>query len=201
MDEIIIESLQNIAQCFANNELAYLALTVKIELPFRDRWACSLYQGQRRFIIAREWRRIDLAILENQEPKALIQLKAMYTFDAVNGNAQGFLENLAMDIENAGAMRGNPAIYGVLLATHPQPETEIPVDYEGVIKYRRGINNALATHNHNNDQITQQAQNRIYEMSPEILGGGNLICASEVNGGVAFGIPTKVLYWVWRKEV
>ena len=44
------------------------------------------------FTVAREWRRTDIAVLENEVPKALIELKAMYTFDAAlyQENINGF---------------------------------------------------------------------------------------------------------------
>jgi hypothetical protein len=75
------------------NELAYLALTSKIEIPIRNKWAYLLHKklGED-FVVSREWRRADLAILESVPvskktkilvPRCLIELKAMYTFEGL----------------------------------------------------------------------------------------------------------------------
>lgn len=84
---LVLECLINQGKTFKKNELAYLALTSKIELPFRDRLAFQIHkhferQTQPMRCASREWKRFDLAILENGEPSCLIELKAMYAFDA-----------------------------------------------------------------------------------------------------------------------
>src|SRR3989344_4463942 len=102
----IKNSLRGIANKFGKNELAFLALTTKIELPFRDRWAYALYQKLNKvgLIVSREWRRVDMAILEKNKQVALIELKAMYTFDALDeaGFYKEAIEQLKMDAVKAG---------------------------------------------------------------------------------------------------
>ena len=85
IETALIKSLQQTSIEFGEDELAFLALTTKIELPLRDRWAYVLYRKLSRsnLIVSREWKRIDLAVLKDKIPLALIQLKAMYTFNAV----------------------------------------------------------------------------------------------------------------------
>lgn len=84
MKNYIINSFTNFVQEFQTNELAYLSLTTKIELPFRDRLAYSLFKelDAKNIIVSREWKRTDLALLQNGLPSVLIELKAMYSFDA-----------------------------------------------------------------------------------------------------------------------
>ena len=94
---------------FGAGELAFLALTSKIELPVRDRLAWSLYKelwpGS---VVAREWRRIDLAILPEghaDEPDALIQAKALYTFDlATSLSLRNYEVAVRADIGKASAV-------------------------------------------------------------------------------------------------
>ncbi len=44
MKEYLIKTLKNLKNEFQQDELAFLALTTKIELPFRDRWSFLLYK-------------------------------------------------------------------------------------------------------------------------------------------------------------
>ena len=146
MNEVLRESLAAIDQEFRKNELAYLALTTKIEHPVRDRWAFYLYEklyGE--IIVSREWKRTDLALLEKSGPKALIELKAMYTFDAAldKNGISGFIKAMEMDeIKASKLATAQTQIYTVLLATHPK--SIVPPRLEGFVKYRSGINKAIS---------------------------------------------------------
>jgi hypothetical protein len=83
----LVEIIRNLQGKFKKNELAYLALTGKIELPLRDKIAFSIqYEFSKDFIVAREWtnkenhKRFDIAIFDkNVEcnfPDYLIEFKA-----------------------------------------------------------------------------------------------------------------------------
>jgi hypothetical protein len=58
VDEIttdaLVRALEASVRSFAPNELAYLALTSKVELPIRDRLAWSLHTALPGKIVARE---------------------------------------------------------------------------------------------------------------------------------------------------
>lgn len=142
---VIIETINDINTQFQSDELAYLALTTKIELPFRHRWAFYLQQKLgTEYIVSREWQRTDIAILKDDKPVMLLELKAMYTFDAVfNPNGiSGYKKRLIDDFNKAKNLAENDTqIYTVLLATAPQ--NIVPQNYDKVIKYRDGINKCL----------------------------------------------------------
>ena len=59
-------------------------MTSKVELPVRDRlaWRLSRDLGDE-FIVSREWRRADIAVLAGGDVVAEIEAQAMYTFDIV----------------------------------------------------------------------------------------------------------------------
>ena len=92
IERILVETLNGLGECFLNEkgkgELAYLALTSKPEFAIRDRLAFELHkQLFPEYIVAREWKRIDMAILRNEdqpEPVAevVVQLKtwSLFTF-------------------------------------------------------------------------------------------------------------------------
>lgn len=183
---------------FQHDELGYLALTTKIELPLRDRWAFSLHKtlGPKGYCIAREWNagsrsRIDLAILKRQVPMVLVELKAMYTFDAVSDKCRhvDFVGKLSTDIERASQVGGDPQVYGVLLAAHP--EKEIDGSYHGIVKYPDPINRAIRQQG-GCDQVKARA---MASVEHAITGLGK-IDSGELHGGQVFGVGVSVLWWL-----
>src|SRR5438105_184489 len=76
----LIAGLRDAAASFDPGELAYLALTSKVEHAVRDRLAWAL--SKRGHCVAREWRRTDLAVLDEAgDPRAALEAKATYTHD------------------------------------------------------------------------------------------------------------------------
>lgn len=97
----LIDIIKNISKSFSENELAYLALTSKIEIPLRDKIAYVLHKKYNKHsLVCREWknkdgsmnshRRIDLAIIDRKSKKAtcLIEFKA---------NSSGVFEKMFED--------------------------------------------------------------------------------------------------------
>ena len=193
MEEMIKNSLASVGNEFRLNELAYLALTTKIEHPLRDRWAFCLYNLlPSTYIVARDWRRTDLAILKEEIPQVLIELKAMYAFDAAldQENISNFCDALDADEAKAKMLADKSTeIYTVLLATHPL--TEVPKTYDRIVKYRNYINKTyrlFAKH----DEIASLAIDAVDRK----LSGKNIVAKGSIKGGSAFGIGTDVLYWL-----
>ena len=193
MKEIITNSLKNVGSEFRSNELAYLALTTKIELPFRDRWAFALHRElPDNFIVSREWNRTDIAIIDDDIPKALIELKAMYTFDAaiLQKNVDAYCEAMERDeIKARKVAKESTEIYTIMLMTHPR--SEVPIRYQKVIKYIPGINKAIRKFS-KASLVAKAATNAIDKK----LSCKNVIAKGSVIGGKAFGIETDVLYWL-----
>lgn len=197
MDDILISSLSTLDSEFQPNELAYLALTTKIELPVRDRWAFRLYRElSDGYTVSREWRRTDLAILSHNGPKALIELKAMYTFDAALDpeGIGGFCDAMESDEHKALKLAdGSGAIYTVLLATHPKGQVDR--ELERVVKYRQGLNRALKIHG-SEEEVARLAEHAVDSR----LEGKYVIAKGVLSGGEAFGVATDVYYWLVRAE-
>ncbi len=84
--DVLVRALKEVS--FEPDELAYLTLTSKPELPLRDRLAWALTKAGHR--VAREWKRTDLAIMNGKgEPLALVELKAAHTCDVSWGGLTG----------------------------------------------------------------------------------------------------------------
>lgn len=196
-EEIIEGSLKETLKEFGKNELAFLALTTKIELPLRDRWAYVLFNklSKSDFIISREWKRTDIAIIKKGSPIVLIEIKALYTFDAINveGYYKKQINYLQADEEKASKLASKDTdIYTVLFVTHPV--SSIPYHLEGVAKYHPGINGAFNKHQNANN-IKKVAVERIKAE----LKGKNLIAEGILKAGSAFGIEIEIIYWILRK--
>ena len=193
MDELLINTINTLESEFREDELALLALTSKIELPWRDRWAYSIHrQIKDAYDVSREWRRTDLAILDDNKPVALIELKAMYSFDATlcDKEINGYCELIQKDEQKALALsNGSCSVYTVLLAAHPH--SSIPAKYDRVIKYRQGINKAMNEHN-TQEQVAAVAQSNV----EACLSHKKIIASGNFMGGKAFGVPASVYYWL-----
>ena len=195
---MLLQSLKGVAGEFRENELVYLALTSKVEHPLRDRWAFALHEKleKRNVYVAREWkRRVDLAIVEkNGDPLFLVELKAMYTFDAILGGGRSGKEMIKFLNEDMGkrkdlAIRGKTRILGVLLVTHPKEE--ISDELRGILKYWQGVNSAF-TRLGSEVEIARVAKTEI----EDFLGRDRIIKRGVLAGGSAFGIETDIFYWV-----
>lgn len=193
MDKLLIETLSACESSFQKDELAYLALTTKIELPIRDRWAFLLYQRlNKKYNVAREWKRTDLAVLDGLAPAALIELKAMYSFDAAlgEGGGQTYVDAIYKDECKARKLSGmNTDIYTVLLSTHPKCHFEKHM--YGIVKYLNYINKAVKEFG-----SAEEVHKRCVDGIRANLRDKNLIGAGELSGGNAFGVDVAVSFWL-----
>ncbi len=195
MQQIITDSLAALDREFQQNELAYLALTTKVEMPIRDKWAYTLYKQLKNkgINVSREWKRTDLAVIERGTPLALVELKAMYSFDAAldpNG-VGGFTDAMEKDEEKAKKLAQSvTSVYTVLLATHPH---SLVTNLSGIVKYDSGINKALVRF-----EGEQGVKSAAIDAVNRKLAGKNVITQGELCGGSAFEVSVSVLYWVIR---
>jgi len=200
MKKTIIKSLKSVEKSFDPGELAYLALTSKIERPIQDRFASQLNTAYKnKYTISREWYRTDVAILDNSSPLVLIELKAMYTFDALNKSSLlSFFEKMKADVVKAKKLakakkiaNQSSEIYTILLATHPMDI--IDKKYDRVIKWLTQVNRAIEL-NSTAKSVKSIAINNVNNLFSE----WNCISKGEIKGGEAFDIKTDVLYWMFK---
>lgn len=179
------------------SELAFLALTSKIELPVRDRMAWSLYKelwpGS---VVAREWRRVDLAILpagRPDEPDALVQAKAIYTFDLVSSpSLRSYEIAILADIGKAAAVSGKDSrTFIITLATHPEVRRPFARELARVVKYMPSINRSLQSHG---DSPAIRA--RAGEAMRERFGSLGEMVSGSIDGGAAFDVAVFLDYWI-----
>ena len=138
-------TLSKISEAFEQDELAYLAVTSKAELPIRDRfaWRLQLALGET-YVVSREWRRADIAVLRGGVPLVQVEAKALYAFDVLSDRSRTrFIEKLAADGIKMAALVPNGTAFLLALITHIDGSIE-PHLRRHVVKYSSGIRGAVA---------------------------------------------------------
>ena len=191
--ELILANMQFLGEDFRPNELAYLALTSKIELPIRDRLAFRLCQRLLEsgdLAVAREWKNHDLAVVTNgSEARLLLEAKAMYSFDLFTSSGSKFVRACSDDRRKLlGASASSPTpptLLTLALVTHPHRADAIPPHWCGVVKYFAGIRRFSGR---SLSDVKQEIlrQFRPPDFPPFALG--------KIDGGVAFGTEVSVVY-------
>lgn len=155
----LANTLSAVSGAFAKNELAYLALTSKAELPIRDRvaWDLQLALGET-YVVSREWRRADIAVLREDLPLVQVEAKALYAFDVLSAKSRAnYLAKLTSDgLKMAGLVPGGTAF---LLALITQVDGAMPAHLgRHVVKYSNWIRAALASEGGNAELVAARAR-------------------------------------------
>ncbi len=133
------ESLSRVGSDFQPDELAFLAATSKVELPIRDRLAWALQRALGAdFTVSREWRRADLAVLENDGVVAQLEAKALYAFNVLQpANRLAYLNRLVADAVKMAALAASDRY---LLSMLVDVRGDIRPEHTAhVVKYSSGI--------------------------------------------------------------
>lgn len=196
IDRELRDALAAIGSEFRSNELAYLATTTKVEASVRDRFAYQLHRDYEDagLIVAREWNRIDLAVLDGKgSPISLVELKAMYSFDALR-NIRLFTSATSDDeVKAHRRAEGHTAVYSLLLVTHLAGT--VPTKFLKPVKYSGGINRALAKHG--DESAVLAGASAAIDVD---LAGRNVVARGKIDGGCAFGLSVSVHYWLVRND-
>jgi hypothetical protein len=151
--QILPTSIDRAGQSFEQGELAFLALTSKVERPFLDRLSYQLYKSldQSTYTVAREFPvlrgvRADIAVLRGTSLLAVIEAKAMSTADCTReeGLRREYPDLLHADLQRyATCGFAGLQVFSLLLGTHllaPPPK-----HLTGIVKYRRLLSQAFRT--------------------------------------------------------
>ncbi|MBN8856561.1 MAG: hypothetical protein BGO55_24080 [Sphingobacteriales bacterium 50-39] len=191
--DILEEEMKKIGKCFAEDELAYLALTSKVEFPIRDKLAYNLYKRfyEKDIIVSREWRRSDLVLLAGGEPAFICELKAAYTFDIFNYH--DYLGLIEKDITKAKSISTSKTeIASLFLTTHVHQI--VNNKFKRVIKYDGGINNALKKFD---------TQLKMIEAAMKIMKDGFshfYMKEGKIECGRAFEYDVEIYYWIFSEQ-
>jgi len=198
--DLIGEHLSSLAESFAADELAFLAMTSKIERPVLDRLAFALSSSlwPSGWLVAREWRgigslRIDLAILRGLVPHVLVEAKSMVSFDCTKqGQGQReYADHLQNDLKRFEKENlPDTQIFSLLLAIHPRDP--IPRALQGVFKYWVGVDRAMRRFA-SEDKIRDACEKNLLRfLRPDIL-----LKSGSISGGTAFEVRMDLLWWLF----
>lgn len=176
------------------SELAYLALTSKIEHPVRDRlaWALHCRLEPMGYVVAREWSRADLAILRDGVPEVLLEAKAFYGFNVARGMAADheYAKKMWEDVVKAHKLAEGVADV-FILALCTTPLVPVPNELGRTVKYHGGVNKALRDFE-SADVVLQGAREHV---TGHLSGLGPTDHVEAVRG-TAFGIDVVVDAWI-----
>ncbi|MDD4878729.1 MAG: hypothetical protein PHO02_06910 [Candidatus Nanoarchaeia archaeon] len=196
IDNAIKNELKSIQIHFKKDELAYLALTSKIELPIRDKIAFRLHKILNTLKVAREWNRTDLVILDSyNKPIRILELKAMYTFDGIDIHKEKdiFPKLLVQDFQkNKKLLQKETKCYSLLLATHPS--AIISKRLQNIVKYSGGINNAFNKYR-TSGAILNNCKKNIKNKLSELFGKEKIIMGT-INAGRCWNNKVEIIYWL-----
>jgi len=139
----IVASLDRLA----NNQTmhpsrAWIAATGKPELSIRDEMGSDIAAHHPNLVVAREWRRHDLAVLGlHGGCLAVIEGTALYDFDLLRGpQSREYRQKLSKDSKK---LRSTKPVLPLLLILMTSVRTEVPAELNGVVKYSGYINSHL----------------------------------------------------------
>ena len=165
---------------FATNELAYLALTSKVENPIRDRvaWAMQSRLGPD-LIVSREWKRRDIGVVEASDTDTAL---AILEFKAGNAGETGvatkFTSWMNSDLAKRRSDDANQDLFWVGLAV--SVTEQVPDSLRHVVKYRN----------------TYKRDHKGHDFFAEMMRQHGDVSNGTLSGGRIFGLSVEVDYWV-----
>jgi hypothetical protein len=203
--EKVLRQLRGLAARFAPNELAYLALTSKVELPVRDKLAFALHADMgNRTQVAREYslRKIaagdflaDIAVMDQTgDPVAFVEAKACYVYDlGPIGQRKRYLQLLQSDQRRHGG-HSRPVL-SLLIATHPL--RVIPSNLKNVVKYANLIELSLRWGKDPPDKVLEGVEDKLRTVqAASSLRPAIPVDRVVLEAGEAFGVPVQVAAWL-----
>ncbi len=187
----VAETMESLEQEFSQDELAYLALTSKVELPIRDRLAYALYRhfgNGDSVLVAREWKRVDLAIIVGQKPEFLLEAKAMYTFNIWDGYRTKFLINVRNDLNKLKDKDSSDAAEKLILVLATDCDESPKKHLDEAVKYSGDLRKY--------DKL-RKSEDEIRIAAREMFDEFEHFSSGKITGGRAFGIEASVYYWLF----
>ena len=216
LDKALAEALRQLGNEFKANRLAHWSLTSKNEQVLCSALASSLHEAfidsaypvtqiRREWPMPRDWPipkdktragSVDVAVLRDAKPAALVEAKAAMSFDLVKGGKKPFpIEAVRKDACKLKFSKFEGARYVLLFVTHNHKTP--PRKYKSAMPYYWGMENYA-------EKIQKAYNSGCFEYGFERIryaaGDLNEIDQGEVHAGEAFGVRVSVLYRLWGLE-
>jgi len=191
--KMIINAIEIMKQRFSQDSTAlWVTATGKPELFVRDHFGAIIAEKNPDLIVAREWNKHDLALLDlNADVQVLIEGKHLYDFDLHSKSIRArYRDSLLQDLEKMkkGVESRN---YVSLLMTSIR--TPIPNSLVRVTKYSRGINKALKKYG------SDLMEKSVFEARDFLAEFGEIMFETELAKGQSLGLDIHL--WMWLVKV
>jgi len=191
--KMIIDAIEIMKQRFSQDSTAlWVTATGKPELFVRDHFGAIIAEKNPDLIVAREWNKHDLALLDvNADVQVLIEGKHLYDFDLHSKSIRArYRDSLLQDLEKMkkGVESRN---YVSLLMTSIR--TPIPNSLVRVTKYSRGINKALKKYG------SDLMEKSVFEARDFLAEFGEIMIETELVKGQSLGLDIHL--WMWLVKV
>ncbi len=191
--KMIIDAIEIMKQRFSQDSTAlWVTATGKPELFVRDHFGAIIAEKNPDLIVAREWNKHDLALLDvNADVQVLIEGKHLYDFDLHSKSIRArYRDSLLQDLEKMkkGVESRN---YVSLLMTSIR--TPIPNSLVRVTKYSRGINKALKKYG------SDLMEKSVFEARDFLAEFGEIMIETELVKGKSLGLDIHL--WMWLVKV
>jgi hypothetical protein len=193
-------AISRAGKTFVKDELAFLALTSKVERPLLDRVAFQLHRELEGSgaMVAREYPvsarvRADIGVLREGKLIGAVEGKAMYTADCMKGRGLGpdYPNRMHADLQRyAGTESAVLQVFTLLLATHPG--TQIPKSLQRLVKYSGLVNRGFQTHTSAAELERIAGEYLNSKISAEVR-----VANGKLDAGTAFDIPVDLLWWLY----
>ena len=187
--------MSNLSDKFSCNELAYLALTSKIERPIVDKLAFCLHRNyaEGHIAIAREWtkpkqyQRADLAVVSDGKPRLLLEAKAMYSFDmfSSDANKKKYRNRVGKDVKKLRQFRPEYDLERTAMILLTDANCCAEGKFAGIVKYMKRLKEPANSFDKLKCTVEQNFKCRPIHSSGSI-------CA-----GYEFGVNVTVHYWLF----
>jgi hypothetical protein len=191
--KMIIDAIEIMKRRFSQDSTAlWVTATGKPELFVRDHFGAIIAEKNPDLIVAREWNKHDLALLDvNADVQVLIEGKHLYDFDLHSKSIRArYRDSLLQDLEKMkkGVESRN---YVSLLMTSIR--TPIPNSLVRVTKYSRGINKALKKYG------SDLMEKSVFEARDFLAEFGEIMIETELVKGQSLGLDIHL--WMWLVKV
>jgi hypothetical protein len=191
--KMIIDAIEIMKRRFSQDSTAlWVTATGKPELFVRDHFGAIIAEKNPDLIVAREWNKHDLALLDvNADVQVLIEGKHLYDFDLHSKSIRArYRDSLLQDLEKMkkGVESRN---YVSLLMTSIR--TPIPNSLVRVTKYSRGINKALKKYG------SDLMEKSVFEARDFLAEFGEIMFETELVKGQSLGLDIHL--WMWLVKV
>jgi hypothetical protein len=198
--KLLVACLKEALGSFRDSELAYLALTSKLERSIVDRLAYQLHLAlpATPWVVGREVQiglrdRADIALLESGLLRMAVEAKAMTSADCLrnDGKRREYPDRLQFDLDRySGNSADSTEVYSLLLAVHPcsapPPVAGQVIKYHSLLctPYRRGL-------------TAERVRSLVEDNLRNFLSFDDLVASAAHDAGTAFDTRVELLWWLW----